>query len=706
MRPSTRRLTASATVAILAITTSLATASAASAYQPTPGDLYVATDPASCNKSPCVLYPKSTQLPSGRILATFEDSQSAVIGQDLPVFKSDDLGATWQKLADVGAPAALSADPAVDKYTSNWTNAYLYVLPQTVGDLAAGTVLLASVVSGDDEYYNEQKATNPSWKPTGDGDRRDLAIALYASADEGATWRFVNIVAAGGWQGGSAGAIGRTSAANTTKQVDPVWEPYLMVHGGQLVAYYSDENDYLGYDATTGVAQLDPANATAPDSGGQILAHRTWGGTAATAWSAPVVDVAGLTQDRGNGKTQIGGGRPGMETVVPTTDGKWLVTYEYFGGGDNVHHKISDDPLRFFATGGNAGANISALPIASGPTLSKGGSPVLTTFPDGRIVYNAAGSTMVWVNETGRSDGGWKAYQTTMPAGYSRNLQPVAGTGRLLILQASWGGGSIGPVKFGEVDLGRSDGEYFTLVNRKTGQVLATVGDRTQDANLTGDAPDVALRPRDDGNMTRKWHIVDKGGVVTLLNGGGGRSVATWTGNAVAGQKLAQWVDDGGNDKQWTVIPGADGYVKLRSVRNTALFITGAAADSAVTLQAGIDSAADAAADDSQEWMLVSDSPPAAPTASYSVYTRCVASGVVLVVQSTSTDTRPIDVQATTAFGTRTATAIAAAGNVSQSLTTRQRTLPAGSVTFRASVTADTALTSTQTLSYQGRTCG
>ena len=119
MRPSTRRLTASATVAILAITTSLATASAASAYQPTPGDLYVATDPASCNKSPCVLYPKSTQLPSGRILATFEDSQSAVIGQDLPVFKSDDLGATWQKLTDVGAPAALSADPAVDKYTSN-----------------------------------------------------------------------------------------------------------------------------------------------------------------------------------------------------------------------------------------------------------------------------------------------------------------------------------------------------------------------------------------------------------------------------------------------------------------------------------------------------------------------------------------------------------------------------------------------------------
>lgn len=608
MRSFPRKLLSATAAAALLVGVSVATASAASAYQPTPGDLYVATDPASCNKSPCVLYPKSTQLPSGRILATFEDSQSAVVGQDLPIFKSDDLGASWQKLTDVPSPAALSPDPAMDKYSSNWTNAYLYVLPQAVGQLPAGTVLLASVVSGDDAYYNEQKAANPSWKPSGDGDRRDLAIALYASNDEGSSWRFVNIVAAGGWQGGSAGAVGRTSAANIYKQVDPVWEPYLMVHGGQLVAYYSDENDYLGFDPSTGVAQIDPANATAPDSGGQILAHRTWNGTTATTWSAPVVDVPGLTQNRGNGKYQIGGGRPGMETVVPTADGKWLVTYEYFGGGDNVRFKISTDPLRFFAASDADGDNISLLP-SSGPKLSTGGSPVLTTFPDGRIVYNAAGSTSVWVNESGRSDGTWKAYQTAMPSGYSRNIQYVTGSGRLLILQASWSGGSIGPVKFGEVDLGRSDGTYYVLVNRKTGQVLATDGDKTQDANFTGDVPDIVLRARNDANATRTWHMVDKGGVVTFLNGGGGRAVATWTGNAVAGQRVAQWIDDGANDKLWTLVPSSDGYVKLRSVRNTSLFITAPTADGPVALQTGISPVANPASDDSQEWLVVAKTP-------------------------------------------------------------------------------------------------
>lgn len=603
-----RRLLAAATAAALLIGASIATASAAAAYQPTPGDLYVATDPAACNKSPCVLYPKSTQLPTGRILATFEDSQTAVVGQDLPIFKSDDLGTTWQKLADVPSPAVLSPDPAMDKYSSNWTNAYLYVLPQAVGQFAAGTVLLASVVSGDDAYYNEQKAANPNWKPTGDGDRRDLAIALYASGDEGASWSFVNIVAAGGWQGGSAGYIGRTAAANTSKQIDPVWEPYLMVHNNQLVAYYSDENDYLGYDPSTGIAQLDPANATAPDSGGQILAHRTWSGTTSSTWSAPVVDVPGLTQNRGNGKFQIGGGRPGMETVVPTTDGKWLVTYEYFGGGDNVRYKISTDPLRFFSASDADGDNISLLP-ASGPRLATGGSPVLTTFPDGRIIYNAAGSTSVWVNESGRSDGTWKAYQTAMPSGYSRNIQPVQGTGRLLILQASWSGGSIGPVKFGEVDLGRSAGTYYALINRKTGQVLATDGDKTQDANLTGDVPDIVLRARNDSNPTRTWHVVEKSGAVTLLNGGGGRSVATWTGNAVAGQRLAQWIDDGANDKHWTVVPSGDGHVKLRSVRNSSLFMTASATDGAVTLQPGINAGANPANDDAQEWLIVARTP-------------------------------------------------------------------------------------------------
>ncbi|WP_380126670.1 hypothetical protein [Dactylosporangium cerinum] len=100
--------------------------------------------------------------------------------------------------------------------------------------------------------------------------------------------------------------------------------------------------------------------------------------------------------------------------------------------------------------------------------------------PDGRIVYNAAGSGSVWVNASGSSTGAWLQYQIPVASGYSRNLQYVSGTGRVVIVRAPWG---TGPVSFAEVDLGNSAGAYYSLVNRKTGQVLSTDANKTQDAN-------------------------------------------------------------------------------------------------------------------------------------------------------------------------------------------------------------------------------
>ncbi|MCJ1688376.1 RICIN domain-containing protein [Rathayibacter sp. VKM Ac-2927] len=623
MQKHLRKATLIASALTVTIGLTIPGAVSASAYSPSVQSVYTAQNPASCNKNPCVLYPKSAQLPSGRILATFEDSESVVVGQTLPVHKTDDDGRTWQKLADVKAPAFASTDPKYAKYTSNWTNAYLYTLPQEVGALKAGTVLLASIVSGDDAWYREHKAADPGWMPSGDGDRENLALALYSSVDEGATWKVENIITEGGWQGGSAGAIGRTSNVNSAAQVDPVWEPYLMAYNGQLLAYYSDENDYLGYDSATGTPILDPANASAPDSHGQILAHRSWDGTTA-GWSAPVVDVAGDVVDRGDGKTQIGGGRPGMTTVAPTADGRWLLTFEYFGGGDNVHYKIADDPTKFFAVGGASGANITSLP-SIGPRLSTGGSPVIARFPDGRIIYNAAGSGNVWVNESGRSDGAWKAYQTPIAGGYSRNLQYVAGSGQLMILQAQWAGGSVGPINHVDVDLGRSLGTAYTIVNRATGQVLSTDNDKTQDPPYTGDRADLVTWDRAAVNDTQRWRIEKKGTSVSFLNKAGGRSVAIWQGNASAGQQLTQWVDDNGSDKLWNLIPTSDGYYRVQSTKNTAMVWTGAAYGAA-RLGTVIAASTDPKSDDSQEWALVPEALALAELTGTTQSTRLVAS--------------------------------------------------------------------------------
>jgi hypothetical protein len=575
---------------------------AAQAYNPTGGIMYqLGSEPCLKGRGNCAIYPKSAQLPSGRLVASFEKATvvpatGGADGETLPIYSSDDYGTTWQPLSQLKAPAYLSRDPRYAKYTSNWTNPYLYVLPQDVGGLTAGTLLLASVVSGEDYFYKEHKAADPNWVPSTDGDRKDLAIALFSSTDDGVTWKVAGVIATGGWQGGSAGAIGQNVAnANAHKQVDPLWEPYLMVYGGKLVCYYSDENDDVGFDPATGAAKVDPDNGTAADSHGQILVHKTWNGRSAT-WSDPVVDIPGMTQSMGGGKTEIGGGRPGMTNVVRTTDGKWLITYEYWGGGANVRYKISDDPLKFYADGDPDGSDITALPVDPGSrALATGGSPVTIRLPDGRLVYNAAGSGGVWVNESGRSDGVWKEYQTPLGSGYSRNLQYVNGTGRVAILRNQ----GVSTIAYGEVDLGHSAGAYYRLVNRKTGQVIGT-GSKTNDANIGNhDVPDVVLEDAGSASNedTQYWHVVTKaGGAVTLLNKSGGRAAAIWTGSATVSQRIGQWVDDTAVGS-WNLVKTSHGYYRFQAVNNTSVYLTGASAGTPVTLQ-------NATEDGSQEWLL------------------------------------------------------------------------------------------------------
>ncbi|MFD5757632.1 RICIN domain-containing protein, partial [Streptomyces sp. NPDC127044] len=349
------------------------------------------------------------------------------------------------------------------------------------------------------------------------------------------------------------------------------------------------------FNATTGVPTLDPANTTAAVSHGQILAHRTWDGRSAQ-WSAPVVDIAGLTQSVGGGRTQIGGGRPGMANVVRTADGKWLLTFEYWGGGANTRYVVADNPLQFYR-GSPTGEAVTSLPVDTGSRpLATGGSPVVIRLPGGRLVYNAAGSGNVWVNESGRSDGVWKEYQTTSKAGYSRSLQYVDGTGRIAILNNQ----GTSTIAYAEVDLGRSGGAYYQLVNRRTGQVIGT-GNKTNDANIgNADVPDVVLEaPGSAANPdTQYWHVVtEPNGGVTLLNKSGGRAAAVWTGNATAGQRIGQWVDNSATGS-WNLVKTTDGFYKLQSVRNTNLYLTGPSDGAPLTLQ-------NALTDGSQDWELV-----------------------------------------------------------------------------------------------------
>ncbi|WP_314452573.1 RICIN domain-containing protein [uncultured Microbacterium sp.] len=674
--------------AAMTISAGVLGAGAAQAYAPTPGPVYQVPNDQPCLKGRgnCAIYTKSAELPNGDLVAAFERStvvaaSGTADGQTIPVYRSTDSGDTWQPLSEVPAPAYLSDDPKYDAYVSNWTNPYFYVLPQQIGSLAAGTLLLSTVVSGDDEYYKERKAADPTWVPDNDGDRSNVAIALYSSTDNGVTWSIVDIVAQGGWQGGSAGAIGRNiAAANATRQVDPLWEPHLRVFDNKLVVYYSDENDYIGWDRVTGEAIEDPANDTAADSFGQVLVHKTWDGAS---WSKPTIDVTGRTEDRGNGKTQIGGGRPGMTTIADTADGKYIMMFEYFGEGPDGHYKTGNDPLRFRDDTSSGGLSANVLPVTSGSApLSAGGNPVLVNLPDGRIAYNSGYNGDVWINESGRSDGSWTQFQVPIGAGYSRTIQPVTKTGRVIIFQAAWGGaGSPAVINRAEVDFGNSAGEYVQLVNRKTGQVLGTGGNIT-DANIGNNTqPDIRLEdPRTDGRAdTQQWHVKsDTGGSVTLLNKSGGREAAIWTRNATAGQRIASWVDnvDGG---LYRVVDRGAGRVAFQSTQNPSLYLSGQSAGAFATLQP-------AATDGADEWTLVST--PALPADAVAT-TRKIASKVYVTVTVTNNATVPVNMTVSTAYGQKSFTSVQPGKKVSAAINTQKASIPAGTATVTSSATID-----------------
>ncbi|KAF2644498.1 neuraminidase [Massarina eburnea CBS 473.64] len=183
--------------------------------------------PPSNYADPRVLYARTAQLPSGTLLATWENYSPEPPKVYFPIWKSTDNGYTWSELSNVtdqGYGWGLRYQP------------FLYVLPEDLAGYKAGTVLLAG-----------------SSIPT---DLSKTQIDLYASTDEGKTWAFVSHIAAGG-------------EARPTNGLTPVWEPFLMKYKNSLICYYSDQRD----------------NATH----GQTMVHQT--STDLKKWGAVIDDV-------------------------------------------------------------------------------------------------------------------------------------------------------------------------------------------------------------------------------------------------------------------------------------------------------------------------------------------------------------------------------------------------------------------------------
>lgn len=211
-------------------------------------------------------------------------------------------------------------------------------------------------------------------------------IDLYASNDSGKSWKFVSHIVNGG------------KAVPNNGQT-PVWEPFLMLYNGQLVCYYSD--------------QRDPAH-------GQKLAHMT--SNDLKSWSAPVNDVAYPAYSD----------RPGMTTVVQMANGKWIMTYEYGGGGGfNVFYRIASSPLNFNSAAGTRLKATNGATLTSSPYIvwsSQGGSA-------GTLVVSGGNKATVFISRDNAAT--WTEVNTPAGKSYSRSLRILAGQpDHLLISEA------------------------------------------------------------------------------------------------------------------------------------------------------------------------------------------------------------------------------------------------------------------------------
>ena len=100
--------------------------------------------------------------------------------------------------------------------------------------------------------------------------------------------------------------------------------------------------------------------------------------------------------------------------------------------------------------------------------------------PDGRLLYNAAGSGDVWVNDERQQRRRVDGVPDHLPAGYSRNLTYVAGTGRVAVL----GNPGTSTIVYARRRLRRLARRRTTSWSTgMTGQVIGT-GNHTNDANL------------------------------------------------------------------------------------------------------------------------------------------------------------------------------------------------------------------------------
>ena len=275
---------------------------------------------------------------NGVLLCTFDQLKKVLVdignGQKIlkqvyPIYRSSDGGESWELISNVydrEFGLMRTSQPCI------------YELPKQVGDMPAGTILLAGNIFDDSPFTQSR-------------------IVIYKSLDGGYTWSFLSQVD----NGGPCKYDPSTSSTTTS-----VWEPFLNIgKDGKLVCYYSDERQ-----KSKGILQ---AVSFKTSSDGKI-------------WSS-LKNVTAITNKND---------RPGMITVSALPNGKYIATYEVVNrpsisrNNAVVYCKFSNDGVTWDA--GSLGTRVS---LADGRGI--GSSPYVKWVdaggPNGMVIISAKWAT-------------------------------------------------------------------------------------------------------------------------------------------------------------------------------------------------------------------------------------------------------------------------------------------------------------------------